>query len=149
MMKTCRTLLLAFVVTLFAFPVMAASSPAGNCCGSDEPPRGMPCNDAVRNLAPEARDSIRKAGEALMPVLALYRAKMAELHATIYTGADDKVIQNLAKEVERLHSQMLEGRIALQKLRAGFGLPMRGFHRDMPGDMTECPGAMRGPGGKR
>jgi Spy/CpxP family protein refolding chaperone len=153
-MNIYRNLLLACCVALFALAGLAASSPAApspaaSCCDPDGPPRGTPGHDAMRNLPPEARDSLRKAGEALMPVLVQYQAKMAELHAKIYSGADDKTLQELAKEVERLHSQLLEGRIALQKQRARLGLPMRGVHRGMMGDMTDCPGGMRGPGGMR
>ena len=159
MRKHNKLLFILAVASLTLLGSAALSSARG------DGPGGCSGYEAMKDLSPEVRDSIRKAHEALTPVFVQYWAKQAELSAKIYSGADDKTIQDIAKEVERLHSQLLEGRIGLQKQMAKAGLPMRAFHGgmkggmmgghggmmgEMMGDGMECPGmgGMGGHGGK-
>lgn len=147
-MKRLKYLLLALAVGALALSLGAASSLAQK--GAHEGHGGMPGHEAMRDISPEARESIRKAHDALTPLMVQYGAKRAELAAKIYSGADDKTIQDLAKEIESLHSQVLEGRIGLLKQMAKAGLPMGGFHGGMMGGMMDdgmgCP-MMGGHGG--
>ena len=102
MRKHSKLLLVLTVASLTLVGSAALSSArsggSGDCGGYEA---------AMKDLSPEVRDSIRKAHDALTPVSVQYWAKQAELSAKIYSGADDKTIQDLAKEVERLHSQLL------------------------------------------
>lgn len=136
-MKKHHKLLLVLAVSFLTLVGMPALSSAqrGNSGGCHD--------DVMQKLSPEVRESIRKAHEALAPVFVQYWAKQAELSAKIYSGADDKTIQDLAKAVENLHSQLLEGRIGLQKQMAKAGLPMREFHGGMKGGFH---GGMMGGG---
>ena len=148
-MKRLNYLFLALAVGALALSLGAASSLAKN--GTHEGHGGMAGHEAMRDVSPEARESIRKAHDALTPLMVQYGAKRAELAAKIYSGADDKTIQDLAKEIESLHSQVLEGRIGLLKQMAKAGLPMGGFHGGMMGGMMDdgmgCP-MMGGHGGR-
>lgn len=139
-MKKLTYLFLALAVGALALSAGAASSLAGP--GGHDKHQNMPGCEAMRDISPEARESIRKAHDALTPLVVQYGAKRAELAAKIYSGADDKTIQDLAKEIEGLHSQVLEGRIGLLKQMAKAGLPMRGFHHGgmMEDGMGGCPG---------
>ena len=152
-MKRLKYLLLALAVGALALSLGAASSLAQK--GAHEGHGGMPGHEAMRDISPEARESIRKAHDALTPLMVQYGAKRAELAAKIYSGADDKTIQDLAKEIESLHSQVLEGRIGLLKQMAKAGLPMGGMmggHGPMMGGPGHkgrggCPGMPAGPAG--
>ena len=136
-MKNYSKSLMALVIGSMVLVGAAGVASARGGCGGGEGGRGGHgmYGDAMKDLSPEVRDSIRKAHDALTPLAVQYKAKRAELSAKIYSGADDKTIQDLSKEVERLHSQLLEGRVGLQKQMAKAGLPMGGHGGMMGGGM--------------
>ncbi len=155
-MRNYSKSLMALVIGSMVLVGAAGVASARGGCGGGEGGHGGGAHgmygDAMKDLSPEVRDSIRKAHDALTPLAVQYKAKRAELSAKIYSGADDKTIQDLTKEVERLHGQLLEGRVGLQKQMAKAGLPMRGHGGMMgggmmDGGMMDCAG-MGGHGGK-
>ena len=81
----------------------------------------------MEELTPEQRSSIRQAHDAVAPLRMEYRAKKSELTAKIRGGADDKSIQAVYKELEVLHSKLMESEITLQKQMKAANVPLRGF----------------------
>lgn len=90
-------------------------------------------------LTPETREALDKAHAALAPVYMELQAKQAVLTAKIYSGADDKTVQELSREIGALQAKLTEGRIAVQKQLAKAGVPL---HSD--GYLMGGPGGMRG-----
>ena len=148
MKRYSKSLMVLVIASLAIVGAAGAASARGGCGGyggGHGGGYGGGYGEAMRNLSPEVRDSLRKAHDAIVPLAVQYRAKHAELSAKIYSGADDKTIQDLTKEVERMHSQLLEARLGLQKQMAKAGLPMRGM---MGGDcLGGFGGGMGGCGG--
>lgn len=93
------------------------------------------------NLTPETREALDKAHAALAPIHMELRAKQSELTAKIYSGADDKTIQQLSQEIGALQVKLTEGRIAVQKQLVKAGVPLHSGGCFM--------GGMGGPGGMR
>lgn len=93
-------------------------------------------------FTPEAREALDKAHAALAPIHMELRAKQAELTAKIYSGADDKTIQELSREIGVLQAKLTEGRIAVQKQLVKAGVPLHSG-----GCFTGGPGGMHGMGG--
>ena len=138
-MKKCNAILMGLVIGSMTLLGAAGIASARGGCGGYGGHGGYGYH-AMQDLSPEVRESLRKAHEAMAPVFMQYQAKRAELTAKIYSGADDKTIQDLSKEVERLHTQILEGRVNIQKQLSKAGVPLRGFR----GGMWGCPGFMDG-----
>lgn len=132
-MKTCSKTLLALIISSVTLVGAAGlASARGGYCFEDGF-HGMRGYGAMQNISPEARQGLAQAHETLAPLFLEYRAKQAELTAKIYSGADDKLIQELTKEVERLHVKLTEGKVALQKQMVKAGVPLRGCRFMMDG----------------
>lgn len=109
-------------------------------------------------VTPEMRQMMEKAYADIAPLQLELRAKQQELTAKIYSGADDKTIQELGKEVTNLQARLTQARIKMQQdfAKAGLpihmgGCPMGGGgmmgHGMGPGMMGPHGGYMHGPKG--
>ena len=79
---------------------------------------------AGAQISPEMQQSMEKAYNTIAPLQLELRAKQAELTAKIYSGADDKTIQDLSKEVNALQAKVTDARVKMQKDFAKAGIPM-------------------------
>lgn len=85
------------------------------------------------NMSPELQETLQKSHAATAPLFMELQAKRQELTAKIYSGADDKTVQDLKTQVNTLQARLNDARVDLQKQLAKAGVPLG------PG-MSNCPG---------
>jgi hypothetical protein len=92
-----------------------------------------------QTLTPEAQKEIVAAYDTMIPLIMELRAKQDEFTAKLYSGADNKTIEALGKEIARLQARVTESQLALQQQLARSGVPLHHV----------AGGGMMGGGGKR